>query len=184
MTIDIALATTMDEILQAYPSAKVGLFQRYHIGGCMSCSYKPTDTLEDVCKNFDIKDSLEEMTHVICGSADVFTSLHVSAPDLAAALRAKENLHLLDVRTRAEYEIGHLADARLVTVELTFEILDSWPKDSRVVFTSNDGRRSLDKASYFRAYGLPNARTLTGGLAAWNAEVVHEAVPLPVVGEL
>ena len=87
------------------------------------------------------------------------------------------------MRTRAEYEIGHLADAQLVTVELTFEILDSWPKDARVVFISNDGGRSLDKASYFRAYGLPNARSLTGGLAAWNAEVGHHPVPLPV-GEL
>ena len=60
---------------------------------------------------------------------------------------------------------------------------DSWPKDSRVVFTSNDGRRSLDKASYFRAYGLPNAQSLTGGLAPTNAEVGHQPVPLPV-GEL
>ena len=180
---EIAAKSTMEEVLQAYPSAKTGLFQRYHIGGCQSCSYKPTETLEEVRKNFDIQDSLEEMAKVICGSAEVFTSLHVSAPDLAAALRAEEKLHLLDVRTRAEYEIGHLADAQLVTVELTFEILDSWPKDSRVVFTSNDGRRSLDKASYFRAYGLPNARSLTGGLAAWNAEAGHQPVPLPV-GEL
>jgi len=180
---EIAAKSTMEEVLQAYPSAKVGLFQRYHVGGCQSCSYKPTETIEEVRKNFDIQDSLEEMAKVIRGSADVFTSLHVSAPDLAAAFRAEEKLHLLDVRTRAEYELGHLADAQLVTVELTFEILDSWPKDSRVVFTSNDGRRSLDKASYFRAYGLPNARSLTGGLVAWNAEAGHHPVPLPV-GEL
>ena len=180
---EIAAKSTMEEVLQAYPSAKIGLFQRYHIGGCQSCGYKPTETLEEVRKNFDIQDSLEEMAKVIRGSAEVFTSLHVSAPDLAAALRGEGKLHLLDVRTRAEYETGHLEDAQLVTVELTFEILDSWPKDSRVVFTSNDGRRSLDKASYFRAYGLPNARSLTGGLAAWNAEVGHQPVPLPV-GEL
>ena len=28
--IDIAATTTMEEVLRAYPSAKVGLFQRYH----------------------------------------------------------------------------------------------------------------------------------------------------------
>jgi hypothetical protein len=47
----------MEEILRAYPSAKVGLFQRYHVGGCESCSYKPTETLEDVRLNFNIQDS-------------------------------------------------------------------------------------------------------------------------------
>jgi catechol 2,3-dioxygenase-like lactoylglutathione lyase family enzyme len=49
-------------------------------------------------------------------------------------------------------------------------------------FYSNQGRRSLDKASYFRAYGFPRARSLTGGLAAWDAEVGHEDLPLPVEG--
>ena len=46
-----------------------------------------------------------------------------------------------------------------------------------LVFYSNDGRRSLDKASYFRAYGFTRARGLTGGLAAWDAEVGREAIP-------
>jgi hypothetical protein len=42
----------MEEILQVYPSAKVGLFQRYHIGGCESCSYQPTETLVEVHRNW------------------------------------------------------------------------------------------------------------------------------------
>lgn len=120
---EIAPTTTMEEILRAYPSAKVGLFQRYHIGGCESCSYKPTETLE---------------------------------------------------------QVRSLPNSRLVTVELTFEILDTWPKDTLLVFYSNDGRRSLDKASYFRAYGFPRARRLTGALAAWDAEVGREAIPARV----
>jgi metal-sulfur cluster biosynthetic enzyme len=45
MAIEITADTTMGEILQAYPAAKVGLFQRYHIGGCSACSYQPTDTV-------------------------------------------------------------------------------------------------------------------------------------------
>jgi rhodanese-related sulfurtransferase len=177
---EIAAATTMEEILRAYPSAKVGLFQRYHVGGCESCSYKPTETLEDVRRNFNIQDSLDEIVNVIRGSADVFASLHISPRDLASALRAGERLTLLDVRKPEEYDAGNLSGSRLVTVELTFEILDTWPKDTLLVFYSNDGRRSLDKASYFRAYGFPRARSLTGGLAAWDAEVGREAIPAPV----
>jgi hypothetical protein len=30
---EIGPDTAMEEILRAYPSAKIGLFQRYHIGG-------------------------------------------------------------------------------------------------------------------------------------------------------
>ena len=176
---EIAAATTMEEILRAYPSAKVGLFQRYHVGGCESCSYKPTETLEEVRRNFNIRDSVAEIANVIRGSAEVFASLHISPKDLAAALKAGERLTLLDARKREEHDSGNLPGSRPVTVELTFEILDAWPKDSFLVFYSNQGRRSLDKASYFRAYGLPRARSLTGGLAAWQAEVGHLAVPLP-----
>src|SRR5262249_25096386 len=59
--IEITPATTMEAILHAYPTAKVGLFQRYHIGGCDACSYRPNETLEDVRRNFNIKDSIEEI---------------------------------------------------------------------------------------------------------------------------
>jgi len=173
---EIAAATTMEEILRAYPSAKVGLFQRYHVGGCESCSYQPTETLEEVRRHFNIQDSLDELVSVIRGSADVLASLHISPRDLAAALRASERLTLLDVRKGEEHDARSLSNSRLVTVELTFEILDTWPKDSLLVFYSNDGRRSLDKASYFRAYGFPRARSLTSGLAAWDAELGREAM--------
>ena len=49
-------------------------------------------------------------------------------------------------------------------------------------FYSNHGPRSLDKASYFQAYGFPRARSLTGGLAAWDAEVGHKALAAPAKG--
>ncbi len=181
-SLEIVPATTMEEILQAYPSAKVGLFQRYHVGGCDSCSYRPTETLEEVRRNFNIQDSLDEIANVIRGSAEVFESLHISPRDLSAALKAGEKLTLLDARKREEYDLGNLPGSRLISVELTFEILDTWPKDAFLVFYSNHGRRSLDKASYFRAYGLRRARSLTGGLAAWDTEVGHEVLPLPASG--
>ena len=100
-------------------------------------------------------------------------------------LRAKERLTLLDVRKPEEYDAENLPGSRLITVELTFEILDAWPKDTLLVCYSSHGRRSLDKASYFRAYGFPRARSLSGGLAAWVAEVAkvgHEALPAPAQG--
>lgn len=59
------------------------------------------------------------------------------------------------------------------------EVLRAYPsaKVGLLVFYSNEGHRSLDKASNFRAYGFPRARSLTGGLAAWDAEVDRKAIP-------
>ena len=177
---EIASATTMEEILRAYPSAKVGLFQSYHVGGCDSCSYRPTETLEEVRKNFNIQASLDEIANVIRGSAEVFESLHISPRELAAALEAEQRQPtLLDARKLEEHDARNLPGSRPISVELTFEILDTWPKDTFLVFYSQHGRRSLDKASYFRAYGFPRARSLTGGLVAWDAEVASQALFWP-----
>ena len=36
---------------------------------------------------------------------------------------------------------------------------------------SNEGRRSLDKAAYFQAYGFTNAPSLDGGIQAWPGKI-------------
>jgi rhodanese-related sulfurtransferase len=177
--LDIGPDTTMEEILRAYPSAKVGLFQRYHIGGCASCGYQPTDTLAKVCEEHDIKDPLDQVVACIRQSHGVEAQLHISPAAVRAALRRGDRLRLLDVRTPAEFKAGHIEDAQHVTVELTFEILDSWPKDEPLALYSNRGRRSLDKASYFRAYGLTNVKSIDGGMEAWAA-AIESCQPRPV----
>src|SRR5439155_1437253 len=157
------------EILDAYPSAKVGLFQRYHIGGCASCGYQPRDTLQEVCATHDIADPLYAVIACIRESEVVEATLHIRPAQVAAALEGGDKLILLDVRAPEEWEAGHIEGAQLATVELTFEILDSWPKDTPLVLYSNHGNRSLDRASYFRAYGLTKPRSMDGGLEAWLA---------------
>jgi len=169
VSFEIGPGTTMGEILDHFPSAKVGLFQRYHIGGCASCSYQLTDTLAKVREDHSIKASVDDMIACIRESEQVEAQLHVAPSAVAEALHRGEKLRLLDVRTPAEFQAGHVEGAEHVSIELTFDILDSWPKDEPLVLYSNHGRRSLDKASYFRAYGMTNVRSLDGGLQAWRA---------------
>jgi rhodanese-related sulfurtransferase len=158
---------TMADILHAYPTAKIALFIRYHIGGCTSCSYQLTDTLAEVCQNYSIADSFEAVRAIIRQSASVEAKIHISQQELASALQRGEDLRLLDTRSTSEWQAGHLVGARPVTVELTFNALDSWSKETPIVFYSNEGRRSLDKAAYFQAYGFTNARSLDGGIQDW-----------------
>jgi rhodanese-related sulfurtransferase len=158
---------TMADILHAYPTAKLALFIRYHIGGCTSCSYQLTDTLAEVHQNYNIKDSLEAVLAAVRQSASMEAKIHISQQELASALQRKDGLRLLDTRSTSEWQAGHLVGARPVTVELTFNALDSWSKETPIVFYSNEGRRSLDKAAYFQAYGFTNARSLDGGIQDW-----------------
>jgi rhodanese-related sulfurtransferase len=186
--LQISLKTTMGEILAAYPVAKVGLFQRYHIGGCRACGYQPEDALGDVCRAQGLDEPLEGIIACIESSAAIETRLHASAREVQRAVEGGAPLRLLDTRLPSEFEAGHLPGAQLLTVELTFEALDSWPKDLPIVTYSSHGRRSLDKASYLTAYGLRSVRSLDGGLDAWrqlggDTVVGRPMEPLPFNGE-
>ena len=104
-------------------------------------------------------------------SASVEAKIHVSPEQVVGAIERGEDLRLLDVRSAEEWRAGHLLGAQPVPVELTFNALESWPKQTPIVFYSNEGRRSLDKAAYFQAYGFTNARSLDGGIQAWPGKI-------------
>lgn len=169
MMLDITPQTKMGEILAAYPAAKLGLFRRYHIGGCSACGYQLTDTLEQVCRQFNITDSLEAIAKVIQESSEAEAKLQI----LPVAMLGQPQLkpRLIDVRTREEFERSRVPGALWLDAELTFEILDSWPKDAPIVVYSNTGKRGLEKASFFTAYGFTSVKNMAGGLEAWNGEI-------------
>ena len=196
-SLKISASTTMEEILNAYPSAKLGLFRRYHVGGCTACGYQPTDTLEQVMAEHNIPDQLEvviaclvESGHVEAGLQILPTAVaaalkpkqesrlfDVSSPEVEAALERGESGPLIDVRSPEEWQNGHIPEAQFLTLDLKFEALDSWPKDTRIVFYSNAGHRSLEVVSYFVAYGFTNVRNMAGGLEAWSGELQASNVP-------
>jgi rhodanese-related sulfurtransferase len=193
MSSEISGRTTMGEILGTYPSARLELFRRYHVGGCAACGYQLTDTLEQVCREHSIPDSLVQVIEYIRNSREVEAKLQIlptvllrsiqhlqaiepsrvvslSGDDLTDALQQGQTWRLVDVRSREEWERGHLPDAQLLTTELKFEMLDSWPKDTFILFYSNSGRRGIETASYFVAYGFSNVRNLAGGLRALRSQ--------------
>ncbi len=201
MSLEIRAGNTMEEILSFYPSAKLGLFRRYHIGGCTACGYQPADTLEQVMVDHNISDPLESVIACILESWQVEEGLqilptvvaaalkpqqetrisYVSSPEVVAAIERGESWSLIDVRSPEEWVNGHIPGAQFLTLELKFEALDTWAKDARIVFYSNAGNRSLDVASYFMAYGFTNVRNMAGGLEAWSVELQASDVPLLTV---
>jgi sulfur-carrier protein adenylyltransferase/sulfurtransferase len=102
-------------------------------------------------------------------------ALEVGARELKAELDAGRRLVLLDVREPFEWEICRIAGSRLVPLgELPARVEELDPA-AAVVTICHTGVRSLDAARFLRSRGIPDARSLRGGVAAW-AETVDRTM--------
>ena len=170
----INAASTMREVLAAYPGAQRALFQRFHIGGCNSCGYEPGDLLGEIARSHKIKE-LDEFIEYNEQAEQTDRRIQMSPGDVAAALQSKLPPRLVDVRTREEWELARIQCATLNTEELAQEMMHL-PKDTPIVFHCHLGQRSLDAASYFAGHGFKNVRSMMGGIDAWSNEV-DESIP-------
>ena len=168
-TARITKRSTMQEILEVYPSAQRALFSRYHIGGCNSCGYEPDDILEKVANSHNIND-LDEVIAFIEQAEQADQQIQMSPGDVAAALQSNIPPRLIDVRTSKEWELARIQGATLNTEDLAQEMM-RWPKDTLIIFYCHFGQRSLDAASYFAGHGFSNVRMMTGGIDAWSLSV-------------
>ena len=163
----------MAELLQEYPAAQRAIFRAYHIGGCASCGFSPSETLASVCERNDNL-PVDEVVATIIAAQDADQQMQISAEELAERLRAGDQIPLIDVRSREEWEAVHIDGATFFTQELMQEMMSEWPKDREIVFVCHHGVRSLDAASYFAGHGFLNVRSMTGGIDAWSVEVDPE----------
>jgi len=97
-------------------------------------------------------------------------------PRETVELLKQGKIKLLDVRTPEEYATASVAGSVLVNQSLAQEILETWPKDTAIVTMCHRGMRSLDAASYLRAQGFTNARSMSGGIEAWSLQI-DDSVP-------
>lgn len=172
MTADAALKpeSTMEEVLAAYPGARRALFRKYHLGGCSSCSFAPTETLAQVCvRNGDL--SVPEVIAHIQSSHDADEQLEISPKEVAERQARGETIRLLDLRTREEWDAVRLAGAEFVTQDLIQRLMGAEGQKGLLVFYDHQGKTSLDAAAYFSGHGFTNARFLRGGMDAWSVEV-------------
>src|SRR5438876_7494224 len=162
--------STMGEVLGAYPGAQRALFRRYHIGGCASCGFQPTETLEQVCQRNGSLDVNEVLEHVRT-SHEQDAKILIEPKELAEWLKRDSSVRLLDVRSREEFEAVHIEGAVLMSQPVTREILAKGTNSRPVVIIDHQGRQGLDAAAYFIGHGLTHVRCLRGGIDAWSREV-------------
>jgi len=180
-TATITKRSTMQEVLEAYPSAQRALFRRFHIGGCNSCGYEPEDILEEVAHRHKITD-LDEVIEFIEYAEQTDRRIQVSPVDVAAAFRSDNHLRLVDVRAPEEWDLARIEGATRNTEEQAQEMM-RWPKDTPIVFYCHLGQSSLDAASYFAGHGFKNVRSMTGGIDAWSLDVDSSVPRYEIAGE-
>lgn len=167
--------TTMSELLRAYPGAQRALFAKYHIGGCRSCGFQPTETLAQVCARNENLPVAEVISHIV-SSHDADQKIQISPQELAEMIRNNPSLKLLDVRTREEHEAVAIPGAQLVTQDLIQTIFNSWSKSDPVIIYDHTGDRALDAAAYFIGHGFAETKCLAGGIDAYSIEV-DQSIP-------
>jgi rhodanese-related sulfurtransferase len=87
-------------------------------------------------------------------------------PQRVRELAQSGGAQIVDVRTEAEHEAGHVAGDVHVPLERVSESAGELDKDRPVVFYCRSGDRSAMAAEAFRASGW-DASSMEGGLVAW-----------------
>lgn len=169
-TESISPQSSMKEVLAVYPGAQRALFRKYHIGGCSSCGFQPTETLEQVCRrNNDL--NVNEVLEHIKTSHEQDAKILIEPKQLIELLEKDKSVKLLDVRSREEYEATHIEGAILMSQPTVQEIMARWPRNQAFVIIDHAGKQALDAAAYFMGHGFEQVRCLRGGIDAWAQEV-------------
>src|ERR1044071_6879381 len=83
---DLSGAWTMQQVTTVFPSSQRALFQKYHVGGCSSCGFQPTDTLATVAMNHGL--DVNEVVEHIQRSQEMEKDLEITPGDAAELLKA------------------------------------------------------------------------------------------------
>jgi len=159
----------MREVLEVFPGAQRALFRRYHIGGCSSCGFQPTETLVGLCERNSI--GVDEVLDHIKTSHEQDEKVLISPAELKSLRGQNTSLRLLDIRTREEHEAVSIPGSVLMSQLLMQEIIARWPKNEVFVIYDHQGKQCLDAAAYFSGHGFQEVRCLRGGIDAWAQEV-------------
>ena len=162
--------STMQTVLEAFPGAQRALFRRYHIGGCSSCGFQLTETLEQLCGRNNKLDVAEVLAH-IRASHEQDAKVFITPTELFALLARDQSIRLLDVRSREEYEAVRIENSLLLSQPTMQEIMARWPRNQVFVIIDHQGKHGLDAAAYFLGHGFENVRCLRGGIDAWALEI-------------
>jgi adenylyltransferase/sulfurtransferase len=101
----------------------------------------------------------------------VSSSIEELSPfELKAKMDAHEDMQLVDVRDKDEYDVCHLPNAKLIPIDQLLDRFHELDKRKPVVLYCHHGNRSFRAAMTLEDKGFKVAH-LQGGIEAWSREV-------------
>jgi phage shock protein E len=100
-------------------------------------------------------------------TADLVLSPSVDVATVAA-VQAREDVVLLDVREQWEYDAGHIPGVTLIPTGEIAGRLNEIPTDKTVIVTCRSGNRSGQVVDFLRQQGFTNVHNMEGGILAWE----------------
>ncbi|NLC43437.1 MAG: rhodanese-like domain-containing protein [Clostridiales bacterium] len=99
----------------------------------------------------------------------------INAEEAKAIIDAEENIVILDVRTKAEFDDGHIPNAILIPdAKLKEEVEIKIPdKDTKILIYCRSGNRSAKSAKHLIEMGYNNVFDF-GGIIDWPYDVVTD----------
>lgn len=100
----------------------------------------------------------------------------LSPVDVWVALHQPQPPVVIDVREPREFHRGHIPGARLLSLSRLDAQRLNLDKETPIVLVCRTGRRSRIAAQILSAAGYRNVRNMEGGMAAWEAAGLLEAI--------
>lgn len=93
----------------------------------------------------------------------------VSVEEAHAAVESGEDVTVLDVREREEWDAGHIKGARLIPRDLLeYRTAEEPPdRDARIVVHCASGGRGATAVKTLKEMGYTNVANMDGGINAW-----------------
>lgn len=108
------------------------------------------------------------MANTAFNSSDSQELPTITAVDLSKKMNESTGkVFVVDVRTPAEWNAGHIPSAHHIELSQLQEKLDSIPKDSEVIAVCGSGWRSSVAGSLLQRHGFKKVCHVAGGMSSW-----------------
>lgn len=84
--------------------------------------------------------------------------------------KKRSEVQLIDVRRLDEFtgELSHIPGAKLIVLDTLPDHIQSFSKETPIVFVCRSGGRSARAAAFAQQNGFENVYNLKGGMIRWN----------------
>jgi hydroxyacylglutathione hydrolase len=97
-----------------------------------------------------------------------YPTTHVEMLTPAEFAERSDGMHIVDVRTAAEYESGHIPGARHLMGGFIADRVAELPRDRPIALVCGSGYRSTVASSVLERAGFDDVVNITGGMTAWR----------------